>query len=59
VVLGVPFIRDFFELSLPTAQVWWVSLAAVAVGGAVVVALPFVIPGLRPARQHTATTRYM
>ena len=59
VVLGVPFIRDFFELSLPTAQVWWVSLAVVAVGGAVVVALPFVIPGLRPARQHTATTRYM
>jgi cation-transporting ATPase E len=49
VVLGVPFMRDFFELSLPAAEVWAVSLAAVVVGGAIVVALPFMIPGLRPA----------
>ncbi len=52
-VLSVPFTRDFFELTLPTGDVWSASLLAIAVGGALVVAIPFAIPGLRhPKTEH-------
>jgi cation-transporting ATPase E len=50
VVLSVPFARDFFDLSLPSSDVWLVSLLTVVVGGAIVVAMPYVVPGLRPKR---------
>ena len=46
-VLSVPFARDYFQLSIPQGDVWVASVVAVAVGGALVVATPFVVPGLR------------
>ncbi len=49
-VLVVPFARDYFELTIPSGDVWTVSLAAVAVGGALVVAIPLVVLGLGRGR---------
>jgi cation-transporting ATPase E len=50
VVLSVPFTRDFFKLSLPQGDVWVASTIAIAVGSAVIAAIPFAIPGLRTRR---------
>jgi cation-transporting P-type ATPase E len=49
-VLSVPFARDYFDLSIPEGDVWTASLASIGVSGLLVVAIPFVVPGLRPAR---------
>jgi cation-transporting P-type ATPase E len=49
-VLSVPFARDYFELTLPEGDVWAASLLAMAIGGALVAAVPFVVPGIRPKR---------
>jgi cation-transporting P-type ATPase E len=54
-VLSVPFARDFFELSLPEGDVWTAILLIMAIGAALVIAIPLVVPGLRPHR--TPTTR--
>jgi cation-transporting P-type ATPase E len=53
-VLSVPFARDFFELSVPQGDVWMASLLAIAVGGALVIAIPLMVPGLRPLRSPTS-----
>ncbi len=49
-VLSVPAARDYFDLSIPEGDVWTASLVTIAVSGALVVAIPFVMPGLRPRR---------
>ncbi len=54
-VLSVPLTRDFFELTLPSGDVWSASLLAIAVGGALVVAIPFAIPGLRSSAAPSKT----
>ncbi len=49
-VLSVPFARDYFDLSIPEGDVWTVSVLTTAVCGGLVVAIPFVVPGLRTRR---------
>ena len=49
VVFLVPWLRDFFQLEVFWSSAWWYSVAAVAVGGAVIVAIPRLI---RPILQR-------
>lgn len=44
-VIGV--LRDFFELDPPPSWMWGPILTAVVVGGALIVAVPVVVPGLK------------
>ncbi len=46
-VISVPFARDYFELNLPDGDVWTVSALTIAVGSALVAAIPRIVPGLR------------
>ncbi|MCB0994025.1 MAG: HAD-IC family P-type ATPase [Acidimicrobiales bacterium] len=53
-VLTIGPLKRYFELDPPPGEIWVVAAIAVAVGGALVAALPYVIPGLRPPPQaHT------
>ena len=49
VVFLVPWLRDFFQLEVFWSSAWWYSVAAVAVGGVVIVAIPRLI---RPILQR-------
>ena len=46
-VIAIPALRDYFELVVPTAWMLGVGAAAVAVGGAGIVAVPRLMPALR------------
>jgi cation-transporting ATPase E len=43
VVFAVPWLRDFFQLDVFWSSAWWFSAAAVAIGGALIVAIPRLI----------------
>jgi len=49
VVFLVPWLRDFFQLEVFWSSAWWYSVAAIAIGGAVIVAIPRLI---RPILQR-------
>jgi cation-transporting ATPase E len=53
VVFLVPFLRDYFRLEVFWDQAWWYSLAAVAVAGALIAAIPRVV-GRRLASSRAA-----
>ena len=53
VVMAAGGLRDYFELDLPPAWLWGPVCAAVAVGGAIIVALPRFVHG-RPIRRAGA-----
>jgi len=46
-VIVVPFLRSFFELVVPNGQMLTLGAAAVAIGGALILAIPRVMPALR------------
>ena len=48
-ILAWDYARDYFELTIPDADVWGVAAIAVAIAGALVVAIPLVVPGIRMA----------
>lgn len=50
-VLAWDYPRDYFELTIPDGAVWGAAAIAVAVAGAVVVAIPLVVPGIRMAKE--------
>jgi hypothetical protein len=43
VVFLVPWLRNYFQLEVFWSSAWWYSAAAVAVGGALIVAIPRLI----------------
>ena len=48
-ILAWDFPRDYFELTIPDGNTWGMSALAVTVAGAIVVAIPLVVPGIRMA----------
>lgn len=46
-VIVVPFLRSFFELVVPNGEMLTLGAAAVAVGGALILAIPRLMPALR------------
>ncbi len=54
-VLAWDYPRDYFELTIPDGNVWGVALGAVAAAGAVIVAIPLLVPGIRMAKQVRTT----
>jgi cation-transporting P-type ATPase E len=48
VVMVVPFLRKWFELDLPDGGAWWPAVGVVIAAGALVAAVPLVMPQLRP-----------
>ncbi len=50
-VLAWDYPRDYFELTIPDGNVWGVALGAVAAAGALIVAIPLIVPGIRMAKQ--------
>ncbi len=50
-VLAWDLPRDYFELTIPPANVWFASGGAVAAAGATIIAIPLVVPGLRLAER--------
>jgi cation-transporting P-type ATPase E len=53
-VMAVPVLRDFYQLDPPPAALWAPMALIVAAAAAVVIATPFVIPGIRPPRSDRA-----
>ncbi|MEL6983161.1 MAG: HAD-IC family P-type ATPase, partial [Actinomycetota bacterium] len=47
VVIAIPVLRDYFELVVPTGTMLSLGAAAIAIGGALIVAVPRVMPQLR------------
>lgn len=48
-ILAWDYARDYFELTIPDADVRGVAAIAVAVAGVLVVAIPLIVPGIRMA----------
>ena len=48
-IITIPAGRDYFELSIPDGSIWTVSAITVAIAGALIVAIPLVVPGIRMA----------
>ncbi len=45
--------RSYFELTTPEGSIWTACVVAVAAAGAVVTAIPLLVPGIRMAKQTT------
>jgi cation-transporting P-type ATPase E len=55
IVMAVPFSRTYFELNIPAADDWLGPLIAVIAGGAIIAAIPKIVPGIGMAKRiHTA-----
>ncbi len=51
ILLAWDFPREYFELTIPDAELWLASAVGVVVAGALVIAIPLVIPGIRMAER--------
>jgi cation-transporting ATPase E len=51
IVMAVPFSRTYFELNIPTAGDWLGPLIAVVAGGAIIAAIPKIVPGIGMAKR--------
>ena len=48
-ILAWDYARDYFELTIPDGNIWGAAAIAVAAAGALIVAIPLVVPGIRMA----------
>ncbi len=51
ILLAWDFPREYFELTIPDAELWIAAGLGVAVGGAIIVAIPLLVPGIRMAKR--------